>query len=111
MARGKGRSTDEIAPARSTRDEFYPKGRKGGVTVRVQADYSRDGRLLRYALALIDTRRTGVDDGRIIGYDNAHGYHHRHCLGKVESIEFESYESIEKRFEAEVRRYLESGEV
>jgi predicted amidohydrolase YtcJ len=52
-----------------------------------------------------------VDGGRIIGYDNAHGYHHRHCLGKVESIEFESYESIERRFEAEVRKYLESGEV
>jgi hypothetical protein len=39
------------------------------------------------------------------------GYHHRHCLGKVESIEFESYESIERRFEAEVRKYLETGEI
>ena len=55
--------------------------------------------------------RTGVDSGRIIAYDNAHGYHHRHCFGKVQSIEFESYESIEKRFEAEVRQYLETGEV
>ncbi|MGH8228291.1 MAG: toxin-antitoxin system TumE family protein [Steroidobacteraceae bacterium] len=111
MTRGKRGSDDEINPARSTRDEFYPKGRKGGVTVRIQTDYSRGGRLLRYSLALIDTHRTSVDDGRIIGYDNAHGYHHRHCFGKAESIEFESYESIERRFEAEVRRYLETGEV
>lgn len=40
--------------------------------------------------------------------DNAHGHHHRHCDWKVDAVEFESYESLEKRFEAEVREYLES---
>ena len=108
MARRKRDSEDELDPARSSRDEFYPKGRKGGVVVRIQADYSRGGRLLRYSLALIDTHGTGVDGGRVLGYDNAHGQHHRHCGGKAETIEFESYESIEKRFEAEVREYLEN---
>ena len=111
MVRGKRVSEDEIDPARSTRDEFYPKGRKGGLVLRVQTDYSRNGQLLRYSLALIDIHRTGIDSGRIVGYDNAHGYHHRHCFGQVESIEFKSYESIERRFEAEVRKYLETGEV
>ena len=76
--------------------------------VRIQTDYSRGGRLLRYSLALIDTHRSGVDSGRILGYDNAHGHYHHHCEEKVETVEFESYESIEKRFEAEVREYLES---
>lgn len=108
MARRKRDSGDELDPARSSRDEFYPKGRKGGVVVRIQADYSRRGRLLRYSLALIDTHRIGVDSGRVLGYDNAHGQRHRHRDGKAETIEFESYESIEKRFEAEVREYLEN---
>ncbi|MGH6876901.1 MAG: toxin-antitoxin system TumE family protein [Rhizomicrobium sp.] len=108
MARRTHESEDEIDPARSSRDEFYPRGRKGGVVVRIQTDYSRGGRLLRYSLALIDTHRTGVDSGRVLGYDNAHGHHHRHCDGNAETIEFESYESIEKRFEAEVRQYLDS---
>ncbi|MGH9623477.1 MAG: toxin-antitoxin system TumE family protein, partial [Bryobacteraceae bacterium] len=85
-------------------------GRKGGVVVRIQTDYSHGGRLLRYSLALIDTHKTGVDDGRVIGYDNAHGHHHRHCDGKVEIVEYGSYESIEKRFEAEIREYLENRE-
>ena len=108
MARRKRDSEDEIDPARSSRDEFYPKGRKGGVVVRIQTDYSRGGQLLRYLLALIDTRSSGVGGGRVLGYDNAHGHHHRHRDGKVESVEFESYENIEKRFEAEVREYLKS---
>ena len=108
MARRKPDSEDELDPARSSREELYPEGRKGGVVVRIRTDYSWAGRLLRYSLALIDTHRSGVDSGRILGYDNAHGHHHRHCGGKVETVEFESYESIEKRFEAEVREYLES---
>ena len=108
MARRKRDSEDELDLARSSRDELYPKGRKGGVVVRIQADCSRGGRLLRYSFALIDTHETGVDGGRVLGYDNAHGQHHRHCDGKAETIEFESYESIEKRFEAEIREYLEN---
>ncbi len=108
MARRKRDTEDELDPARSSRDEFYPKARKGGVVVRIQAEYSRGGRLLRYSLALIDTHRMGVDNGRVLGYDNAHGHHHRHCDGKAETVEFESYESIERRFETEVREYLES---
>ena len=108
MARRKRDSEHEIDPARSSRAEFYPKGRKGAVVVRIQTDYSRGGRQLRYSLALIDTQKTGIDGGRVVGYDHAPGYHHRHCEGKVETVEFDSYESIEKRFEAEVREYLES---
>jgi hypothetical protein len=108
MARRKRDSEDEIDPARSSRDEFYPKGRKGGVVVRIQTDYSRGGRLLGYSLTLIDTHGTGIDSGRVLGYDNVHGQHHRHRDGKAETIEFKSYESIEKRFEAEVREYLEN---
>lgn len=98
---------NDIDPAKSVRDEFYPKGRKRGIVVRIQVDYSRSGQLLRYSLSLIDARSTSIDNGRILGYDNAHGHNHRHSRGHVESLEFESYEQIEKRFETEVREYLE----
>lgn len=101
----------ESSTTRSGRHLFYPKGRRGGVVIRIQTDYSPKGQLLRYSLALIDTMVSGIDGGRILGYDNAHGHHHRHYFGQLESIEFQSYESIERRFEAEVRKYLESGEV
>ncbi len=104
MARRTSGPQDEIDPHRSSRDEFYPRARNGGVVVRIQTDYSRPGRLPRYSLALIDTRATGTDNGRILGYDNAHEYHHRHYLGKDKIVAFESYESIETRFEAEVRK-------
>jgi hypothetical protein len=47
--------------------------------------------------------------GEIVGYDNAHGQHHRHHFGRVDCVAFESYEKLEDRFEAQVRQYLETG--
>jgi hypothetical protein len=47
--------------------------------------------------------------GRIVGYDNAHGQHHRHYFEHVDCVKFESYEKLESQFEAQVRQYLETG--
>jgi hypothetical protein len=99
---------DAVDPSRSVRDVFYPKGRKRGLIVRIQVDYSRTGSLLRYSLSLIDLS-SSLDSGRIVGYDNAHGQHRRHYYGRVDCVEFESYEKLESQFEAQVRQYLETG--
>jgi len=100
---------DEPDPTQSVQDEFYPKGRKRGILVRIQAEFSRAGQLLRYSMVLIDARNQAADNGRVLGYDNAHGYHHRHHLGQVEPVEFKSYEDILERFETEYRQYLDQG--
>jgi hypothetical protein len=39
------------------------------------------------------------DNGRVLGYDNDHGYHHRHYLGIEEKVDFNSFEDVKKRFE------------
>lgn len=57
------------------------------------------GRVTRYNLAYINHGLYRGDNGRVVGYDNQHGYHHRHYFGKVEPIEFTSFEDIEERFE------------
>jgi hypothetical protein len=44
----------------------------------------------------------GVDNGRVLGYDNSQGYHHRHFMGTVEPIEFDNYDPLSERFYAEV---------
>jgi hypothetical protein len=52
--------------------------------------------MTRYNLAYINHVICGVDNGRVVGYDNAHGYHHRHLMGHVGPIEFVSYEDVEE---------------
>jgi hypothetical protein len=44
-----------------------------------------------------------VDNGRVIGYDNAHGYHHRHFMGQLEHLEFRTYEDLNCRFLGEIQ--------
>jgi hypothetical protein len=55
----------------------------------------------RYNLAYINRLIFGGDNGRVLGYDNAHGEHHRHYKGKVEAVEIASYEEALSRFQAE----------
>lgn len=38
---------------------------------------------------------------KVVGYDNAHNFHHRHYFGAVEDIEFVTFENVEERFQAD----------
>lgn len=59
------------------------------------------GRVVRYNLAYINHGVFQGDNGRVVGYDNTHGFHHRHFMGVVEPVKFKSFEGIEERFQAD----------
>lgn len=61
------------------------------------------GHVVKYSLAYFNPRRCGVDNGRVLGYDNSHGRHHRHFMGDVEPVEFDSYAALSARFQEEVQ--------
>ena len=72
-----------------------------------------DGRVVGYALAYINLKRCPVDNGRVLGYDHTHGYHHRHWMGTVEPIEFTTFTELAERFYNEVYELwrIEDGEI
>lgn len=59
----------------------------------------KSGKVTRYNLAYINHNIFTGDNGRVIGYDNAHGRHHRHYFGNVEPVDFVSFEDTEMQFE------------
>jgi hypothetical protein len=59
------------------------------------------GRVVRYNLAYINHSVFQGDNGRVVGYDNAHGFHHRHLMGVVAPVEFKNFVDIEERFQAD----------
>ena len=77
------------------------KGTRRGALLKELAHFE-DGRLVAYSLAYVNLKRFPSDNGRVLGYDNSHGYHHRHFMGKVESIEFTTNEALVNRFTVEV---------
>ncbi len=56
-------------------------------------------KITRYNLAYINHHIHAGDNGRVVGYDNAHDGHHCHYFGTVEPIKFVSFEDIEERLE------------
>jgi hypothetical protein len=44
-----------------------------------------------------------ADNGRVLGYDNSHDFHHRHFMGRVEAIKFKDYATLASRFRDEVQ--------
>jgi hypothetical protein len=52
-------------------------------------------------LAYLNHAKYQGDNGRVLGFDNAHDYHHRHFMGVVESVEYVSYESTLEQYQNE----------
>ena len=83
--------------------------RRGNGKVRVEAWVDKVGKVVRYNLAYINHSIYAKDNGRVLGYDSQHGSHHRHYLGNVTEIAFESFEEIEALFEGELHQLLKRG--
>jgi hypothetical protein len=81
-------------------DTSYPITKKrGNGLVRREVWVDHLGRVTRYNLAYINHSVFQKDNGRAVGYDNAHGQHHRHYMGTTEIIIFTSFDDIEERFQ------------
>jgi hypothetical protein len=58
-------------------------------------------KVVSYALAYINPLIFSGDNGRVLGYDNSHGYSHRHYMGSITAEPFTGYEALYDRFEQE----------
>lgn len=93
-----------------TLEEFTPKGLPKGAKIKIENWMNEiNGEVEHYAMAYINPVEFTKDNGRVLGYDNSHNYHHRHYKGNVEPIKFISFEDTTKRFLREVRS-LVNGE-
>ena len=90
-----------MAEVKVSDDSWSLSIKNGNGILRREVWVDEQGRVARYNLAYINHKIFQSDDGRVVGYDNAHGFHHRHLMGVVEPVEFKSFEDIEERFQAD----------
>jgi hypothetical protein len=81
----------------------YLTGKRRGAILKEEV-WFQGNRVVKHCLAYINPRISSADNGRILGYDNTHGQHHRHYRGRTEPVLFSSYHALVNRFESEVRR-------
>lgn len=77
--------------------------RLGGGILKEFVEQEPSGKLHRYALAYVNPAIFAGDNGRVLGYDNAHGYPHRHFMGKITPEPDLTWEQIREKFEREWR--------
>lgn len=84
-------------------DEEHVLDRRRGIKIRVEVWAGPDGKVTRFNLAYINPSEFAGDNGRVLGYDNAHGTTHRHLRGKVKYFGEMSYEQAVVAFDEEVQ--------
>ena len=90
---------------RKTVDErFYLSSAKGGGILRRELWVDRRGYVVRYNLAYVNPAIYAGDNGRVLGYDSAHGKHHRHYKAQVTTVEWAGFAQIELRLQREWTR-------
>jgi CHASE1-domain containing sensor protein len=77
--------------------------RLGGGILKEFVEQEPSGTLHRYALAYINPAIFAGDNGRVLGYDNAHGHPHRHFMGEITPEPHLNWEQIREKFEQEWR--------
>ena len=85
-------------------ERFELKSKSGGGLLSYEVwGYRKQGNTVvtRYNLAYINHNMYQGDNGRVLGFDNAHAYHHRHCMGRIEEVAFVSYAATQERFQQE----------
>jgi hypothetical protein len=70
--------------------------------IREEVWQSESGEVVRYNLAFICHQLCTSDHGRVLGYDNQHGNHHRHFMGQMGLFQYPGYDVLLARFLEEV---------
>lgn len=82
-------------------DSWSLSSKNGNGVLRREVWVNERGAVVRYNLAYINHTIFQGDNGRVVGYDNAHVFHRRHFMGVVELVEFKRFGDIEERFQAD----------
>ncbi|MCC2666174.1 MAG: transcriptional regulator [Gammaproteobacteria bacterium] len=92
---------ESIKYIKVTDDTIKLPEKQGNGTLKYSVRVDKNGNIARYSFAYINFHIYTGDNGRVLGYDNCHGYHHRHYMGKENKIVFSSFEDVLDHFEKE----------
>lgn len=88
-------------------EQFPIKVQNGEGILKIEAWENEKGEIVKYSMAYINHLIFSGDNGRVIGYDNTHQFHHKHYFGEISEVsDFISYEDLLDRFEREIKEFI-----
>lgn len=88
-------------------EQFPVNPKHGGGIIKIEAWENETGKIVKYSMAYINYLIFAEDNGRVIGYDNTHNFHHKHYFGEIsEVVDFTNYQELVERFEEEIKEFI-----
>lgn len=97
-------------PRKDTDYETEVRCAEGAGILREEVWVDESERVIRCNLAFLLPHMFYRDNGRVLGFDNAHGAHERHYMGAATEVEFVSLAQTSVRFYREVEAIRRSYE-
>ena len=87
-------------------EKFIVPYENGGGIIKFEA-WEFEDVIIKYNMVYINKNIFSEDNGRIIGYDNSHNFHHKHYFGEIiELLDFVNYQELVKRFKNDIKEFI-----
>jgi len=87
-------------------EQFIVSTEKGGGVIKFEA-WEWDKKIVKYNMVYINKSIFPNDNGRVVGYDNSHNFHHKHYFGQITELDdFIDYQELVGRFKKDVEEFI-----
>ena len=87
-------------------EKFIVPEKMGGGVIKFEA-WEYEEKIVKYSMAYINKTIFSGDNGRVLGYDNSHNFHHKHYFGEIIEIDdFTNYQDLVLRFKQELKEFI-----
>jgi len=87
-------------------EKFIVPFKNGSGLIKFEAWEYQD-KIVKYNMAYINKEIFPNDNGRVIGYDNSHNFHHKHYLGEIYELDdFINYQDLVERFKEDIKEFI-----
>ena len=88
-------------------EQFPINPKRGGGIIKIEAWQNKNGDIVKYSMVYINHLLYSGDNGRVLGYDNTHNYHHKHYFGEISEVsDFTTYQDLVDKFEQEIKEFI-----
>ena len=88
-------------------EQFPVNPNRGGGILKIEAWENEKDEIIKYSMAYINHLIFSGDNGRVLGYDNTHDFHHKHYCGEISEVSnFTTYQNLVDRFKKEIKEFI-----
>ncbi len=87
-------------------EKFIVPQDKGSGIIKFEA-WEYENKIVKYSMVYINKTIFPHDNGRVVGYDNSHDFHHKHYFGEIVEIDdFINYQELVLRFKKDLKEFI-----